>query len=194
MKTTTKVILVGHSWARFSDVVMVKARRISYMHVVGTARWAIRPETRPSRTTELLKAAETIGEQRAIRELNDVGRPPWSDGRGYGVQRKWANLFEHADVFLASTFALALTAPGHSPRDVNDWLDGQSLSAERLVPETSALAATTLAGEFDVPVFVIQGAEDFTTPTSLSRKFVSRSARRVRHSSSSKAQATSPSS
>ncbi len=66
----------------------------------------------------------------------------------------------------------ALTAPGYTLRDVNDWFDGQSVSAERLVPQTSALDAQTLAGNFDVPVFVIQGAEDFTTPTSLARSFV----------------------
>ena len=49
------------------------------------------------------------------------------------------------------------------------------MSAERLVPQasaTSALTATTLAGDFAVPVFVFQGAEDFTTPTSLARTFV----------------------
>ena len=57
-------------------------------------------------------------------------------------------------------------------RDVNDWLDGQSLSAERLVPQTSVLDAKALGGDFAVPVFVIQGAEDFTTPTSLARHFV----------------------
>jgi hypothetical protein len=47
----------------------------------------------------------------------------------------------------------------------------QNLTA-RLVPQTSALEARTLAGDFAVPVFVIQGAEDFTTPTSLARSFV----------------------
>jgi pimeloyl-ACP methyl ester carboxylesterase len=43
----------------------------------------------------------------------------------------------------------------------------------RLVPGTSALTATKLGGEFALPVFVIQGAEDFTTPTSLAEEFVS---------------------
>jgi pimeloyl-ACP methyl ester carboxylesterase len=55
---------------------------------------------------------------------------------------------------------------------VNDWFDGQNVSGERLVPETNALEAKTLAGDFAVPVFVFQGAEDFTTPTSLARSFV----------------------
>ena len=40
-------------------------------------------------------------------------------------------------------------------------------------PANEASSTTqTLAGEFAVPVFVIQGAEDFTTPTSLARAFV----------------------
>jgi pimeloyl-ACP methyl ester carboxylesterase len=42
----------------------------------------------------------------------------------------------------------------------------------RELPQTSALDARTLAGDFAVPVFVIHGAEDFTTPTSLARSFV----------------------
>jgi pimeloyl-ACP methyl ester carboxylesterase len=65
----------------------------------------------------------------------------------------------------------ALVAPGYDLRDVNDWFDGQMVS-EQLVPQTSALEARTLAGDFAVPVFVIQGAEDFTTPTSLARSLV----------------------
>jgi pimeloyl-ACP methyl ester carboxylesterase len=48
----------------------------------------------------------------------------------------------------------------------------KSLSAERLVPQSSALSPAALTGRFAVPVFVIQGAEDFTTPTGLARAFV----------------------
>ena len=61
---------------------------------------------------------------------------------------------------------------GYSLGDINDWFEGQSVSAEHLVPQTSVLDARLLGGEFAVPVFVIQGAEDFTTPTSLARSFV----------------------
>lgn len=120
----------------------------------------------------LVAKAERLGEDRAVRELKEVGPPPYANRRGYAVQRQWSNVFEGADAFLASMFGRALMAPGYSLRDVNDWLDGQSLSGERLVPQTSALEATALGGEFALPVFVIQGAEDFTTPTSLARNLV----------------------
>jgi hypothetical protein len=53
-----------------------------------------------------------------------------------------------------------------------DWFDGQNLSAERLITQERALAPTALTGRFELPVFVIQGAEDFTTPTSLAKGFV----------------------
>ena len=101
-----------------------------------------------------------------------IGPPPYKDGRGYQVQRRWSNLFEGADAFIASMLGFALTAPGYTMRDVNDWIDGQGLSADRLVPESSGLSAPALTGRFAVPVFVIQGSDDCTTPTSLAKEFV----------------------
>ena len=66
----------------------------------------------------------------------------------------------------------ALTAPGYSLHDISDWFDGQMVSAAHLVPQTSGLDPKLLGGEFHLPVFVFQGGEDFTTPTSLARDFV----------------------
>lgn len=168
----SKIILVGHSWGSILGVAMVKARPDLFYAYVGTGQVADPARSYTVAYHELLKKAQSLGEQRAIQELEEVGPPPYQDGRGYAVQRKWSNLFEGADVFLSATFGLALGAPGYSLRDVNDWLDGQGSSAQRLVPQTSTLEAKTLGGEFALPVFVIQGAEDFTTPTSLARALV----------------------
>ena len=46
------------------------------------------------------------------------------------------------------------------------------LSADALVPQSRSIDAARLGGDFALPVFVIQGAEDFTTPTRLARGFV----------------------
>jgi hypothetical protein len=73
-----------------------------------------------------LRKAETLKDGRAIRELRDVGPPPYPDDRGYGVQRKWSKLFEGSDAFIASMIGFALAAPDYTPRDINDWFDGQS--------------------------------------------------------------------
>ena len=167
-----KLVLVGHSWRSILGVFMVKARPDLFFAFVGTGQVADSARNYSVAYEALLNEAERLGEERAIRELREVGAPPYADGRGYSVQRKWSNLFEGADTFISSMFGLALGAPGYSLGDVNDWIEGQDLSSQRLVPQTSTLEPQALAGEFDVPVFVIQGAQDFTTPTSLARTFI----------------------
>jgi pimeloyl-ACP methyl ester carboxylesterase len=119
----------------------------------------------------LLEKAQATSNQQAILELKRVGPPPYSDGEGYGVQRKWSNRFEGADQFLLATIGYALTAPGNSVRDLNDSVDGQILSGEHLVDQAKTATFQDLGLEFKVPIFFIQGAEDFTTPTGLAKQY-----------------------
>jgi len=167
-----KIVLVGHSLGSILGVFMAKAKPDLFYAFVGTGQVADPAQTYVVAYGELLKKAEALGDQRAIRELKEVGPPPYKDGRGYGVQHRWSNMFEGADMFIASMLGLAMTAPGYTLRDINEWADGQGVSADQLVPQTSALESKVLGGDFAVPVFVIQGAEDFTTPTSLAKTFV----------------------
>jgi len=167
-----KIVLVGHSWGSILGVHMVKARPELFYAFVGTGQVGDPAASYAVAYQELLKKAAALDDERARRELRESGPPPYADGRGYAVQRRWSNFFEGADAFIASMLGFALSAPGYSLRDIDDWIDGQIVSAERLVAQSSALDARTLAGEFAVPVVVIQGAEDFTTPTSLARSFV----------------------
>ncbi len=169
-----KIILVGHSWGSVLGVLMAKARPDLFQAFVGTGQVGDPSRGYQVAFEALLAKARAADDVRAVRELEAVGPPPYSDGRGYQVQRRWSNLFEGADAFIASMLGFALSAPGYTMRDVNDWFDGQGLSAGRLVPESKALPADTLTGRFTLPVFVIQGYEDFTTPTSLAKTFVDR--------------------
>jgi pimeloyl-ACP methyl ester carboxylesterase len=169
-----KIILVGHSWGSVLGVLMAKAKPELFYAFVGTGQVVSGDLTRQNQVAydAVLAKARSSGDARAVRELEEIGRPPRKDGRGHQVQRRWANLFEGADSFIASMGWLGLTAPGYTTKDVNDWFDGQNLSAERLMRQEQALGSAALTGRFAVPVFVIQGAEDFTTPTSLARAFV----------------------
>jgi pimeloyl-ACP methyl ester carboxylesterase len=167
-----KIVLVGHSWGSILGAMMAKARPGLFHAFVGTGQVADQTKNYAAAYDALVKKAEATGDQRAIRELREIGPPPYANGQGYGVQRRWSNFFEGADRFIGSMLGLALVAPGYTERDITDWFDGQGLSADRLVPATRGLDARAIGGEFAVPVVVIQGAEDFTTPTSLARSFV----------------------
>jgi len=170
-----KIIIVGHSFGTLLGLGMVRARPELFYAYVGTGQVADETKNYYVAYDELLKKARAVGNQQAVEELSRVGPPPYSsqapDG-GYGVQRKWANAFEGADQFLLGTIGLTLVAPGNSVRDINDSADGQMLSGERLVPQMKSRGPAELGLEFSVPMFVIQGAADFTTPTALARNYL----------------------
>mgnify|MGYP001556102784 CR=1 FL=1 len=64
-----------------------------------------------------------------------------------------------------------MVAPGVTMQDINDDFDGQIL-ADVLVPQTRSLTSVQLGIEFSIPMFVFEGEEDFTTPTSLARQYL----------------------
>jgi pimeloyl-ACP methyl ester carboxylesterase len=168
-----KIFLVGHSWGSVLGFFMVKARPDLFYAFVGTGQVAADfSRTCAAAYTTLLERASRQGNSQAVNELKEVGPPPYKDGKGFGVLHKWANLSERADVFLASALGFALVAPGYSVRDINDWFAGQRVSGEHLQPYFDELDRKLLGGELAVPVFVIQGAEDYTTPVGLAKTYL----------------------
>ena len=170
---TRKLILVGHSFGSIVGLEMVQARPDLFSAFVGTGQVGA-----PADTTlavayrDVLATARRRGEQVAVRELTEIGPPPWRDGRGYGVEHKWTNLLEHDDAFLNATLSFKLTAPGITMRDINDDFDGEGFSGDKLVPHLNEIDPSLFRATFAVPIYVFQGAEDLTTPPSLARAFV----------------------
>ena len=168
-----KIVLVGHSWGSVLGFFMVRARPELFYAFVGTGQVAAEfARSSAVAYAALVERASRDGNSQPLRELKEVGPPPYKDGKSFAVQHKWANLFEGADVFLASALGFALYAPGYTIADINDWFDGQGVSGEHLGPYFDELDRKLLGGELAIPVFVIQGAEDYTTPVSLARSYV----------------------
>jgi pimeloyl-ACP methyl ester carboxylesterase len=63
-----KIILVGHSWGSILGVFMVKARPELFYAFVGTGQVADPATTCAVAYDKLLKKAEALGEERAIRQ------------------------------------------------------------------------------------------------------------------------------
>ena len=166
-----KIIVVCHSFGSILGVGMVRARPDLFYAYVGTGQVADETRNYSVAYGALLEKAHAANNPEAIGDLTRVGPPPYKSGEGYSVQRKWANGFEGADQFLLGTLGLTLVAPGGTVQDINDSADGQGLSSNRLVPQTTSMGPKELGLEFSVPMFIFQGAEDFTTPTALARQY-----------------------
>lgn len=168
----SKIILVGHSFGSVLGVTMAHRRPDLFYAYVGTGQVA--DETRNYAVTyeALVAKARSSGNERALADLRRVGPPPYSSGDGYRAQWKWANAFEGADQFIQSTLAWRLVAPGASVLDLNASEEGEAFSGEHLVPELHGHRPADFGFDFSIPVFVFQGAEDFTASTELARQYV----------------------
>jgi pimeloyl-ACP methyl ester carboxylesterase len=171
-----KIVLVGHSWGSLLGLLMAKARPDLFYAFVGTGQV-------PSSSTEAnivahklaLQWARAAKNADAVADLNRIGPPPYKDGtEGWGVLYKWRNACEgpSREVFLASTLYYALSKPGYTIRDFNYSQDSQLVSGNTLFDQVINLDHKRLEGNFDVPIFVIQGEHDCTTPTQLAKKYL----------------------
>jgi pimeloyl-ACP methyl ester carboxylesterase len=167
-----KIVIVAHSFGSILGLRMAKARPELFYAYVGTGLVADSARSSSVAYNALLKKAKAVDDQRAIEELSHVGPPPYESGDGFRVQHKWANAFEGADEFLYGTIGLTLVAPGSSVQDINDSVEGQTLSADRLVPQTKSIGPADLGREFSIPIFVFQGEQDFTTPIALAQRYL----------------------
>jgi pimeloyl-ACP methyl ester carboxylesterase len=167
-----KIILVAHSFGSILGLRMVAMKPDLFYAYVGTGQVADETRNYSAAYDALLKKAQATANQQAIDELKSAGPPPYTSGLGYRVQRKWSNRFEDADQFLYGTLGLTLVAPGNSAQDINDSADGQMLSSERLVPQTTNATPKDLGLDFAVPMFFFEGTEDFTTPTALAQQYL----------------------
>jgi pimeloyl-ACP methyl ester carboxylesterase len=168
-----RIIIVAHAFGTILGLGMARTRPDLFYAYVGTGQVGDAPGKSHAVAYEaLLKKACALGHKEALAQLRRLGPPPHQSRRAHAVQRKWAQAFEGADQFLYGKLGLALVAPGGSVEDINDSADGQMLSNECLVPQTTAYGPKELGLDFAVPMFVLQGDEDFTTPTALAHSYL----------------------
>jgi pimeloyl-ACP methyl ester carboxylesterase len=158
-----KIVLVAHSFGTILGLRMIQSNPGLFYAYVGTGQVADETRNYSVAYDALLKKARSLNNQQALSELKT---------NDYQVQRKWSNLFEGANAFLYGTLGLTLVSPGYSVEDLNSSMDGQMLSADRLVPQTRTATMKDLGLTFAVPIFFFEGTEDFTTPTELAHEYL----------------------
>ncbi len=75
-----KIILLGHSWGSVLGALAAKAKPEVFEAFVGTGQVGDPARSYHVAFDALLAKARAVGEARAVRELEEVGPPPYKDG------------------------------------------------------------------------------------------------------------------
>jgi pimeloyl-ACP methyl ester carboxylesterase len=166
-----KIILLGHSWGSELGLLMVKAEPGLFFAYVGTGQVVAKEEKEEVLYARLMAKLKAANDNDGVQKLTALGAPPYSSEAALDVQRGIQKRFETpAEQGLENRMLpVVLFAPDVSLTDIIDYLKGRDYAGEALYRETLRFDARKLGPHFDVPVFIVDGDRDLTTPPDLAR-------------------------
>lgn len=174
-----KVFLLGHSWGSVVGL-SVAAKRPDLLHAyIGMGQVIDFRENERQGYAWVLQRARADGNAEAVRELEAL-RPYPGDGAfdtaKMTTQRKWSVHYgalaagrSNADFYFHSI----RLSPEYQPADIQAWRDGSRFTIEAMFPQLSSLAFTDLA-RLEVPVVLLLGRHDYTTPSGIADAWLAR--------------------
>jgi pimeloyl-ACP methyl ester carboxylesterase len=127
----------------------------------------------------VLDRARAAGDAEGVRQLAEIGPPPWDDVAKDAVRGLRANALTPAEQAAMAGPAMAeVAAPPPGAAWVAPGLtrpDGQAAGLAawaQLKPQLAGFDAADLGPDFAVPMLFVQGAQDAHTPTPLVAAYV----------------------
>jgi pimeloyl-ACP methyl ester carboxylesterase len=165
-----RIILVGHSWGSWLGMLAVRERPELFRAFVGVGQMtgAGHGDTAEWRLQEafIRREAARRGEPRAVREL---------DAKGRSVVEKWLFRFGgevHAATGWGPLLRLGLEAPEYTLGDVLRVPKGLRLYARAMTYDVPADTLRTDVTSVRVPVYLVAGRWDETTPSELAERYL----------------------
>jgi len=123
----------------------------------------------------MLEKARAAGDKPAIKELENIGPPPYDGVDKVDVHFKWLGRYEAESDRVAESSLLArliFVAPNYSLRDICYRNRGFSqIPTWRLYQEMLNTNLASLGTDFREPIFFFQGTEDEVTATTLAKEY-----------------------
>jgi pimeloyl-ACP methyl ester carboxylesterase len=172
-----KIIIVGHSWGTILGIHMAKARPDLFYAYVGAGQFVNAQDNEAVNYARVLDKARTLGDTKALAELQASGPPPYPVMKALTTQRIWAQAYEHADSYVAAGQAASLYAPGYSVLDLYHAIQSIRFTLNTFIgPSMSGPAMkvnlNSLGPDFAIPMFVIEGPDDYITSPDLAKAYV----------------------
>jgi pimeloyl-ACP methyl ester carboxylesterase len=165
-----KIVLVGHSWGSFLGINIVKHLFYAYVgtgQVIGRATFEKAFEIT---IAHLQTLAQSVNNTAALAELAPIALQPTINEGNRLVAEKWAKALglPSDDSFKLAGPIAPPFMPDFSLLDWYNWSKGMAFSAKYLRGRDGPMFQRDLASlgfEFSIPMFFIEGDEDYVTPS-----------------------------
>jgi pimeloyl-ACP methyl ester carboxylesterase len=174
-----KIVLLGHSWGSIVGIHMVKQRPDLFSAYIGTGQVSDMTRSLKLSYQETLAKARAANDAGTINALTSAGPPPYP----YASMSNTFTLLQALGAYAPQSDKDAVTtigrymfgAPNFSLRDIQYRTRGFMHTPSRALYD--AIASTDLSRlgfDFEVPIYVIQGASDNIALASLAEAYFNR--------------------
>lgn len=173
---TKKVILFGGSWSSVLAVHMAKKRPDLFHAYVGTGQLVSYRENQQATVRKLTALATAAGDTNTLSVLESLGPPPWMNPKNFGILRRATRTYE-AKTTTTAPRSWWIPAPQYAtPQAAADVENGEDFSYLQFVGLKgngmfSTIDLWKLGSKFDIPIFLLQGAEDLVTTPDVAKRY-----------------------
>ncbi|USG63742.1 alpha/beta hydrolase [Brevibacillus ruminantium] len=170
-----KIILAGHSWGSLLATWTVQKYPEHYHAYIGIGQVANSMRGEQVSYQFALEEARKQKNVQAIRELEDIGAPPYKNPRkDTTLERKWVTTFggsERRSNTYRELVQGILLAPEYTWIDGVRLVLGDSFSRNTIMPQTEKTQLCESVPELRVPVYLCMGQYDFMTPSEVAYQY-----------------------
>lgn len=169
-----KIYVTGHSWGSLLGILTVSRHPELFYAYVGDGQLVdvLKNDTISYQFT--LDKARESGNEKAIRQLEEIGPPPY-DYKRLITQRKWLDRFggvyQSPNASKGNLLMLSLTSPDYSLVDFLRYYRGILFSLKYMLPQLYEINLFEEVQTIDVPVYFFMGRYDYNTPFELTESY-----------------------
>ncbi len=164
-----KLFLVGHSWGSIIGAYLSAKRPDLFWAYVGIGQVVNMDWGEKLSYKFTLDEAYRKNNPKAIRELENIGEPPYKNLSAAGVQRKWLARF-NGEIYKGTSLGTILkniSIRDLAPLDLFKFIKGAIFSLQNLEEQQNAVNLFADVPEINVPVFFCSGRRDYNVPFEL---------------------------
>jgi len=171
-----KIYLVGHSWGSLVGIIVAQQYPEIIEKYIGVSQLVHGKINEKYAYEYCVKCATSTNNKKAIKQLEQIGKPPYSDWmKGLQIRSNWSNKFgaavkngSLAKIYMGKMFK----SREYKFIDMFKFIMGFTLSLKNLWPEIMEMNLYEKVDSLKVPTYFFLGRRDYQAPSILAEEYI----------------------
>jgi pimeloyl-ACP methyl ester carboxylesterase len=170
-----KIYLIGHSWGTQVGILTVSRHPEMYYAFIAISQFVHSPEADAVTLHFILEEAVKRDNQKALREIEVIGPPPYTQEQQRSTLERWTNAFGGTGrQFTSTDFILGmLISPEYTLADFLSFIRGMQFSRKTMLKNGEYYSVNLYEQDLklDVPFYLFHGRYDYSTPAEVAEHY-----------------------